>query len=358
MASIDATSTPDGLPPAKVPRLGRRDGERDGSEARVAAPRPLVLDGGCGLELKRRKAEGLPVAYNLELFSTAALIETPDAVRQLHADYLSSGADVVTTATFAVTKRYLEKSGQGHRVKELTRMAVRLAREAAAAAGSPDRKTPPRVAGCVPPLSECYRADLTLPVEKLAEEYAELTTAMAEAPGVDLWLCETMSSITEAAPAVAACRKASTDIPVWVSFVLRRSQQGGHAEIIDGTPLREAVEFAKRSGAEALLFNCSTPQLIADALATLKELPTDGLLLGGYANFWEEHKPGWTIDQQESESGKGDQKASGLQIRDITTQDYVSCACKWVSSGACIVGGCCGIGPGHIGAVAKALEKE
>ena len=41
---------------------------------RRRSPAPiLILDGGMGLELKQRKAEGLPVAYDLKLFSTAAL---------------------------------------------------------------------------------------------------------------------------------------------------------------------------------------------------------------------------------------------------------------------------------------------
>ena len=41
---------------------------------RRRSPAPiLILDGAMGLELKQRKAEGLPVAYDLKLFSTAAL---------------------------------------------------------------------------------------------------------------------------------------------------------------------------------------------------------------------------------------------------------------------------------------------
>ena len=59
----------------------------------------IVLDGGCGLELKLRKSQGKPVAYDLLLFSTAALIETPRAILDLHRDYIRAGCTVLTTAS-------------------------------------------------------------------------------------------------------------------------------------------------------------------------------------------------------------------------------------------------------------------
>ena len=71
-----------------------------------------MLDGGSGLEFKRRKAAGLEVAYDLTLFSTAALRETPDAVVALHRDFIRSGCTVITTASYAVTRFYLDKIGE------------------------------------------------------------------------------------------------------------------------------------------------------------------------------------------------------------------------------------------------------
>jgi S-methylmethionine-dependent homocysteine/selenocysteine methylase len=38
-------------------------------------------------------------SYDLKLFSTAALRETPEAVTQLHADYIDAGCDIITTAS-------------------------------------------------------------------------------------------------------------------------------------------------------------------------------------------------------------------------------------------------------------------
>ena len=101
---------------------------------RRRSPAPiLILDGAMGLELKQRKAEGLPVAYDLKLFSTAALRETPDAIREIHRDYIRAGVNVITTASYAITRHYLDKIGEGARVEELAALSVRLAKEARAA---------------------------------------------------------------------------------------------------------------------------------------------------------------------------------------------------------------------------------
>jgi len=319
-------------------------------------PPVLILDGGCGMELKKRKSEGREVAYNLQLFSTAALIETPNAVRDLHEDYIASGAHILTASTFAVSKFYLDKVKQGHRVSELARLAVKLAHEAIRSVDRKSERLPVRIAGSIPPLSECYRSDLVPDEEMLAKNYQELTSAMAEAPGVDLWLCETLTSRKEAKAAVAACRAANATIPVWVSFVLRPCPQEPGVEIMDGTSITEAAELSRALGAEALLFNCSTPELIGKALGALSGDVSKGLLTGGYGNIWEEHKPDWCIECQESEWGKGDQKPNGLALRDISVKDYCNCARQWVQAGATIVGGCCGIGPEYISALAVALK--
>ena len=67
-------------------------------------PTTLVLDGGCGLELKKRKAAGERCSYDLTLFSTAALRHTPAAVDEMHQDYIRAGCTVITTASYAATR--------------------------------------------------------------------------------------------------------------------------------------------------------------------------------------------------------------------------------------------------------------
>ena len=150
----------------------------------------LLLDGGTGLELKRRKAQGLPVAYDLTLFSTAALRDTPDALVDLHRDYIKAGCTVLTTASYAITRFYLDKVNEGSRVKELAERSVALAKEARAAECAEERVL---IAGSVPPLGESYQA-AALPTDELQAQYAELLAGLS---GCDVYLCETMGTLAD-----------------------------------------------------------------------------------------------------------------------------------------------------------------
>jgi len=58
----------------------------------------LVIDGALATELERR-------GYNLkdELWSAKILLEQPEAIQQIHYDYLKAGADCVITASYQAT---------------------------------------------------------------------------------------------------------------------------------------------------------------------------------------------------------------------------------------------------------------
>ena len=307
-----------------------------------------LLDGSMGLELKNRKAAGSDVAYSLELFSTATLRETPHAIAQLHEDYINAGATVITTASYAVTRFYLNKVGEASRVKELNQLSVALARKAIAATASASRVS---LAGCIPPLSESYRADLVPDDEQLTEEYAEIVDSLH---GSDLFLCETMSSMREAAVCVPMC--VATGKPTWASFTLKHDKDDRLC-LPDGTDVEMAVKETVAMGVEAVLFNCCPPELIAEALpmasATLNNV-NPLVRLGGYGNAWHEcDRDNWTIDQNESHMGSNDHGVHGMVVRDLGEDHYVEHVQEWLQSGASIVGGCCGISPSHIQAISK-----
>jgi len=57
--------------------------------------RPILLDGGMGRELRSRG-----VNMSTSIWSAMALISAPDTVRQIHQDYISAGADIITTNTY------------------------------------------------------------------------------------------------------------------------------------------------------------------------------------------------------------------------------------------------------------------
>ena len=81
-----------------------------------------LLDGGMGFELQLR---GVKVPSHTEsIWSALALVEDPDAVVAVHADYIEAGADIITINNYAVTPPILAREGMEDRVEELTELAM------------------------------------------------------------------------------------------------------------------------------------------------------------------------------------------------------------------------------------------
>ncbi len=111
----------------------------------------LLLDGATGTELDRRGVD-----ISLPLWSARAIIDAPQAVQDIHSEYLAAGADAITANTFRTHRRSLAKAGLGDQAAELTRHAVQIATRAR------DQHNPAAmVLGSVAPLEDCYRPDMS-----------------------------------------------------------------------------------------------------------------------------------------------------------------------------------------------------
>ncbi len=290
--------------------------------SKLAAGAVLLLDGAMGTELERRG-----VRTKLPLWSALSLIEQPDAVRAIHEDYARAGADILTANTFRTTARTLARAGLDPAAAgDLTRRAVELAREAAAAAGRDIL-----VAGSIAPLEDCYSPWLSPPPDVAYEEHLAHARNLASA-GADLLMVETMPLVAEAVVAVRAAL--TTDLPVVASFVL-----GPDGRLLSGEALQDAVEQVAPLGVAAICVNCSLPAVTTAALRCLRAL-TDRPI-GAYANLGTVHPTaGWQPDE----------RTSGA--------DYAAIVAKWLEIGARIVGGCCGTRPEHIAALRSLLDQR
>ncbi len=269
----------------------------------------LVLDGAMGSELI---AAGLPAGG-----LARANLDHPDLVQAVHQAYLDAGAEALTTNTFAVN-RYRQHHDRELSVR-LASAGVRLAREVAArrAAG------PPFVLGSLGPLGPVVGAEIT--VAEAEDAFAEVALAMADA-GVDAFTIETMPSTVEAVSALAGVRRVSR-LPVLVSRSLDRDD-----------PL-EIAEFAHActvGGASAVGVNCASgPRQLLPVVARLAGATTLPVVARPNAGF------------PTSEDGR-----PHYHLR----PDYLVAQLRaYVAAGASIVGGCCGVGPSHIAALAAAL---
>ena len=65
-------------------------------------------------------------------WSATALLTHPEVIREVHEDYITSGADIITTNTFGTLGLSLRSTTLADRVSEVNRTAVRLAQEARA----------------------------------------------------------------------------------------------------------------------------------------------------------------------------------------------------------------------------------
>jgi len=229
---------------------------------------------------------------------------------------------VITAATFRTSRRSLAAAGLEARFPELARFAVREAREAASGRA--------RVAGSIAPLEDCYRPDLRPPPAQAAREHLEHAWALAEA-GCDLLLVETVAAADEGLAAVAAA--AATGLPVWVAAMATP-----RGTLLDGGDLGEFFRLAVAAGARAALINCTPPDGVDLALPAAA---ASGVPFGAYAHL-----------------GEVDAAIPWGRAPDLSPEEYARRALRWIERGATIVGGCCGTGPEHIRAVARAGSRR
>lgn len=281
-----------------------------------------ILDGGMGHELRRM---GAP--FSRPLWSAEALIKAPEMVVKAHSAYIDAGADIITTNSYACVPFHLGEELYAERGTELAALSGRLAKKAADQA---DR--PILIAGSLPPVMGSYRPDFFD-----AAIAQPITQALYEAldPYVDFWLAETLSSLTEFECTAAVMRQ--SEKPVYFSFTL--NDDATSAQLRSSETIAAAVEQVAKTNATGLLFNCSIPEIMADALQqanrAIDSLGTN-LQVGVYANKFTPIKT--TQDSRSQE----------IEMRAIEPEGYVEFAKEWQQLGASIIGGCCGIGPEHI----------
>jgi S-methylmethionine-dependent homocysteine/selenocysteine methylase len=298
--------------------------------------KPLILDGGMSRELLRLGAE-----LKQPEWSALALMNSPEIVRQVHDEFIAAGSDVVTTNSYALVPFHIGEERFWKEGADLIALSGRLARDAANACM--DRKV--LVAGSLPPIFGSYEPQNFDP-SRVQDFLKVLVESLG--PYVDVWLGETLSLIAEGEAVRAAV--AETGKPCWISFTLAddaAQRDGASPKLRSGEAVEDAARWAASSGADALLFNCSKPEVMRQAVDTAAEIFKQSghdLQIGVYANAFEG-------EQGESAANEG----LHATRQDLNDDAYSRFACSWVDAGATMVGGCCGIGAAHIHRLKKAL---
>src|SRR4029078_5650697 len=137
-------------------------------------------------------------------------LTAPDLVREVHEEYVKAGADIIETNSFGATRHKLQPYGLESRLRDINIAAVRIAREAAGEKVF--------VAGAVGPLGLRIEPFGPTSFNEAKEMYREQIEALLEG-GVDLFILETFSELTEIEQAINAVREIS-DLPIVAHMVI------------------------------------------------------------------------------------------------------------------------------------------
>jgi len=301
--------------------------------------RPLLLDGGLATALEAK-------GFDLDdpLWSARLLIESPDAIREVHTDFLEAGADVIATASYQASLPGFAARGidreEGLRLLVLaTRLAVE-ARDAFWSVRENRRnRRRPLVAASVGPYGAYladgseYSGDYGVGRDALHAFHRERWHLLAEGQA-DLLACETIPSALEAEVLVDLLGE-TPDTHAWISFSCRDGER-----ISDGTPIADvAARCAGVPNLVALGVNCTKPRFIDALLGRLRGATELPLIV--YPNAGEDY------DVTTRRWVRGEGAGGGPAER----------ARAWVEAGAAGVGGCCRVTPREICRTAEALRS-
>ena len=294
---------------------------------RFSDPRPVILDGAVSTELQR-----LGVPMSADTWSGLAAVTHPDILRELHVRYLRAGAEVITANTYAAAPQHVAAAGFGDRAREINLRSAELALEAREQAAD----GPAWVAGSLSLMAPgFFSGNRQAPLEH-AEGLRKQAEWLAEA-GVDLLVIEMLRDIEWSGAAVDAAL--TVGLPVWSGFSCVVDESGALAtqgSVGEPVPFEDALRAVTGRGETLVAVMHSE---IADTGPGLEcarrvcEAP-----LGAWPNCGTIEPPDW-------------------QFEDVATPEaFADVAERWVEDGVKVVGGCCGLGPDHIRAVAERLR--
>lgn len=282
---------------------------------RVRAGEKLLIDGATGSEMERR---GVPEHSN-GWFGGAALSH-PEILREVHAEYIETGANLVISNTFATHLGVLRDAGVPDDFERLNRRSVEIAVEARDAGGRPEVV----VAAGVSHWSFTGRAQSLDALEHDALEQM----AIMECAGAEVFVLEMMVSIDRMRRLITAAK--TTGLPVWVGF----SVGGERGELPDpsvmslrdGDLLEDAIDALDGLGIDVVSIMHTDVRLV-DACLDVVFARWDGPV-GVYAHSWPDENP-------------------------IAPRDYAALGEGWLDRGVALIGGCCGTEPAHLRALAE-----
>ena len=278
--------------------------------------RRLYLDGGMGSMLQ---AAGLPEGLLPDVWS----IQNPQAIQNVHRQYLEAGCRIITTNTFGTNRQKL--APYGLTPAQVMTAAVANVRAAMEQAGVTDGY----VCADLGPTGKLLKPYGDLDFEDAVDLFAETARAAAQA-GADCVLVETMSDLYELKAAVVAVKE-NCDLPIFASLIF-----DGTGKLLTGGSPRAAVALMEGLGVNVFGINCGLgPKEMAPVFEAFWADSSTPLLLQPNAGL------------PRSEGGKA--------VYDVDPQTYAAEMLP-LAPMATVMGGCCGTTPAHLKALIEATR--
>ena len=292
------------------------------------------MDGGTGTELEHRGVIMDPAAWS----GTAAL-DAYDALVDIHCDFIRAGARIITANTFAASPLMLGHAGVIHLSDQVNSTAVAAAQQARDQMGD----STVIVAGSISHMLPVQAG--TAATAQHTEEQLDALSASARAQahvliqsGVEVIICEMMYDPERARAVLAGITDVADEL--WFMISARRGADGSVVSFdqtnevaLDGI-LAVLAEYRDRVSVSGVMH--TDVGITGDALAMVSDV-CDGPL-AAYPDSGYFEMPHWNF-------------------RDVIAPDALAAyARQWAEQGVAIIGGCCGLGPSHIAAIASAIN--
>ena len=305
--------------------------------------RMMLLDGGMGSVIQTYGIKGA----NNDMLS----IERPDVILDIQRRYVDAGVDVLTTNTFSSQRVSQHEYHQEHRIAEMNRASVKIARQAADEAMAKYGRQV-YIAGDVGPTSKMLSmsddvndpASRSITFDELEDAYLEQVQVLLE-EGVDAILIETIFDTLNAKAALSAYSKAKeametaaiakgeTPRPVEVMLSMTVSDASGRT--LSGQTVEAFAISVMHAKPLSIGLNCG--------------LGADGMIpylrrMGKVAPCYLSCHPNAGLPNQ-------------FGGYDDTPEDMVRLMTPYMDEHLVnMIGGCCGTTPEHIAAMRKMLD--
>ncbi|NRT33763.1 methionine synthase I (cobalamin-dependent) [Clostridium beijerinckii] len=277
----------------------------------------LIFDGAMGTMLQKK---GLKLGENPEILN----LKEPYIIEEIHREYISSGANVITTNTFGANELKLKLCDLV--VEEAIDAAVNIAKKAKG-------NSETYIALDVGPIGELLEPMGTLSFDR-AYEIFKRQIIQGVKSGVDIILIETMTDLYELKAAVLAAKENSS-LPIFCTMTFEENLR-----TFTGCTPEAMVLVLEGLGVDALGVNCSLgpKQLkpIIEEICSLSHIPV----------------------MVQPNAGLPTLSIGNETKYDVTKEEFADTLCGFVDLGVRVIGGCCGTSPEYIEELYKITRNK